>query len=169
MSEENGKDIIQLYPPWRNAITQADLTPGSLLTYDNLFAWFEIVKPEPDTPKAVSDKAELQFLGQMSKFTEALLMEKQIALRNTVGAGYTVVKSSEQGQWGYEECLKELRRAIRKGRDRVIHTNLQTLTTTERQQHADYLAKMSAVAALFTRRGIRRAETPQEIPGDIAP
>lgn len=168
MSDEvqDESDLIQFYPPWRNAIAQAALTPGTLLTYEELFDWFEIVKPTDETPKKISEKAELQFLGQMTKFQDALLVEKQIALRNVVGAGYMVVKPSDQGQWGVEECLKEVRRAIRKGYQRVIHTNIAVLSSEERQRHADQSAKMSAIAALFTRRNVSRT-LPQELPGEM--
>lgn len=170
MSQENDQlddssdpefETVQLYPPWRNAISVADLTPGNLLTYQQLYTWFEVEQPGETTPYPVGEKARLQFFSQMTKFQEALLRERQVALQNVVGLGYRIVYAREQSQWGYEEFIKDLKRSFRKGRERIVYTNLTELTPGERQQHADYLAKISAIGVKVLRR-TRAIEPPEE-------
>ncbi len=156
---------VQLYPVWKEAVRQVagrKLEPGTILTEDELYALFQMQKPELYSYQQ-GQSLKLKFFSAFKKFEEELLVEHHIALKNVVGVGYQVVPPNQQGRWGYSETLREIRQAFKKGKARVLSVNLDALSAEERKTHADYVAKMSVIHGMIARRNIEKATAQLQI------
>lgn len=146
--------LLQQYPAWREAIKSfmgEAFAPGDTVSFDWLYEHFLIDRPAPDTALADAQKAELQFLGQFKAFEEALLTEHQIALANVRGVGYRVMPAAEQTRWAEEVGAAEVKKAVRKLGDRLTNVDLAQLTTEQRKENADALARLAMMTGMVKR------------------
>jgi hypothetical protein len=81
----------------------------------------------------------------------ALLSDHQVALSNVKGVGYQIVRPPEQTAWAEDQGDAELKKALRKRRDRLVNVNMTSLTQDERRQNADALARLGALAGMAQR------------------
>jgi hypothetical protein len=145
----------QYTPPfWRLAVKNfldGGFAPGDIVSFEWLYGQFEIVRPAPDTPLAQAQKAELAFLSAFQSFQEALLADHQIALDSVKGVGYQIIPPARQTAWAEDRGDTELKKALRKRRDRLVNVNMTSLTQGERRQNADALARLGALAGMAQR------------------
>ncbi len=145
------ESVVKLYPAWREAVQQflaIGHKPGVILSLDWLYAVFGIARPAADTRHEVARKAELAFLGQFDGFRNCLLIEHQIALDSVRGAGYRIVPAPEQTTWAEKDGKQELKRALKRLGLRLTHVDLAALSSDERRQNADALARFSMLRGM---------------------
>jgi hypothetical protein len=143
--------LVQQYPAWREAVKRViseKYTAGDVLDFAWLYDAFLIDRPTPETPLADAQKAELRFLGHFKDFEEALLTEHQIALSNVRGVGYRIVAAGEQTGWAEDQGTQEVKKALRKLRDRLTNVDLLQLNAEQRKQNADALARLAMMAGM---------------------
>lgn len=146
--------LLQQYPPWREAINvflKEEHKPGDTLDFKWLYDNFALERPQKDTPFHQVQKTELQFLAQFKSFEEALLTEYQIALANVRGVGYKIVPPGEQTDWAERTGVGEVKKALRKQRDRLTNIDLPQLTPEQRKANADALARLAMMASMVKR------------------
>jgi hypothetical protein len=125
------------------------LAPGDTISFDWLYEKFLIQRPVGTTILADAQKAELQFLGQFKAFEDALLTEHQIALTNVRGVGYRIVPPGEQTSWAEGQGVGEVKKAVRKLTDRLTNIDLAQLTTEQRKENADALARLAMLSGMI--------------------
>ncbi len=137
---------INLYPAWRQAV-KAFLEQGfqadDVIAFDWLYENFGLEKINPDTPYEEAQKTQLQFLASFKKFEEELLTEHQIALDTERGIGYKIVPSEKQSRWAFEKGLAEYKKVTRKAQSRLTNVDLVKLSTEERKENADLMARLA--------------------------
>ncbi len=145
----------QYTPPfWRQAVEHflsESFAPGDIISYEWLYREFEITRPTEETPLGRAQKAELAFLGAFQSFQSALLHDHQIALTNIKGVGYQYVRPEEQTKWAEDQGDGELKKALRKRRDRLMNVPLHLLDADHRRQNADSLARLGMLAGMAHR------------------
>lgn len=145
------EQLLQQYPAWREAIKafmEGKFAPGDTITFDWLYEKFLIQRPIGTSLLADAQKAELQFLSQFKSFEDALLTEHQIALTNVRGVGYRVVPPGEQTGWAEGQGVGEVKKAVRKLADRLTNIDLTQLTTEQRRENADALARLAMLSGM---------------------
>jgi hypothetical protein len=143
--------LIQQYPEWREAVRrfhELRFAPGDILTFEWLYEAFQITRPVADTLLSDAQKAELRFLGQFKEFEDALLREHQTALANVRGVGYRIVPPSEQTAWAERSGVSDIKKAVRRLGDRLTNVDLARLSSVERQQNADALARLAMLSGM---------------------
>jgi len=149
----------QYTPPfWRQAVEHflaGKFAPGDLVSYEWLYREFEIVIPIDDMPVKEAKKSELAFLGAFKSFEGTLLRDHQIALSNIRGVGYQYVHPVEQTKWAEDHGDAEVKKSLRKRRDRLVNVRLEALNADQRRQNMDGLARLGLLQGM-TRRALER-------------
>lgn len=145
MSEEI--DNVELYPSWRQALVrfrESGLTYGDTLLHTWLYEQFECeALAEPNKISADQYiKLRLKLLGQFDPFRETLLDQDQIDLQSIPGVGYELVPPADQSARALKDTIRDVNKAIRKGVARGTGVNTALLTTEQRREHADNLARL---------------------------
>ncbi len=145
-------------PHWKDCVSKflaAGFAPGTEVPHE----WFHeklcIPIPQDHTPYGVAKDAQLKYLADMQKVIEELLVEHQIALRSKPGFGYTYVHPKDQARWGYDKTVSAISKNMRKGVQRIVHTDTARLTAEESAAHANTLAKTAQLQSLLSRKPLR--------------
>lgn len=103
--------------------------------------------------RSVAQVTEIQWMlmERIEQLKSVLLHEHQILLANVRGKGYLVVPPQDQAKYAVSVSLKEVRKALSKGRDMLENTRVSELSNHERQRHADAHVKLSAIGEMFGR------------------
>lgn len=152
---------LELYPSWRQALLNfraAGYKPGDILTHAWICEQFEcaaLLEPSKISYETAR-KLELKRLSQFEPFREALLDEDQIDLQSRPGIGYELVPPADQSGRAVKDTLKDIQKAMRKGVARATNVNTAQLTTEQRREHADNLARLGMLRQLL--------KPPRELP-----
>ena len=76
-----------------------------------------------------------------------MLKNKQCCLRNVWGNGYVIVPSNEQANYGYDQMMSDIKKALKQGSD--IINNVRPLPMVEQSKYYDTLAKLAKVRDVF--------------------
>lgn len=148
---DDDDERLELLPPWREALrrfAESGFRAGDTITHAWFFEAFGLPLRTAETTAMEWEKVALQFMRHFCSLREALLTERQMDLASTRGVGYRIVPPSEQTSLAYGDCVAELRRAFRRGLDRIINVDQSKLTAEQRRENADALAKMSQLRAM---------------------
>ena len=145
-------DCIEVtqHPPWREALVRfiaAGYAAGDLVTHDWLHEALGLVRPGPQTPLAVADGVRMEYLRQLTQLRQALLIDHKVDLASKPGVGYTVIPSHEQSARAGEEGQAEVNSALKRMQLRIVHVDFARLTSGQRQEAANDLARAAAMAA----------------------
>jgi hypothetical protein len=139
----------QLSPGWKQAVAifiSLDPQPGFVITREWLDHHFSLEKPiSAEEYKAYA----LEFMSNMARFTESLLVDHQIAIRSLGnGRGWAVIPPEEQSKWVWGERMKRMKRELKKLGQGLIHVKHDQLSTNARRENADLLAKTSMLRGM---------------------
>ena len=150
-------DGIELYPPWKEALSafgRAGFTYGDTIPRQ----WFEralgmelLADNVPVLP-AVYERQQFFFLQNFYPLRDAILATHQMWLDSNQRGGYLIVPPHEQAERAQEQLTKEVKSALRKGADRIRHTNVARLDDAQRREYNDRLSKVLGMAQLFQMR-----------------
>jgi hypothetical protein len=143
------EELLRPYPAWREGLRRfivAGFEPGVMILHTWFFAAFDIEEPNADTPFGSAEKAKLAYLGAIERLKAELLATHQIALDSVPGRGYQVVPAGEQTAWAEKEGVAELKTALRKMAGRMTCVDLDKLSSDQRAENADALARLSFLA-----------------------
>lgn len=151
MSEDQDSGV-ELYPVWRQALLkfrEAGFSRDEIVPHSWFYEAFGIKMPDDSTPLKIAQKAELMRLGQFERLRAALLEQDQIDLVSEPGLGYRIIPPREQTRRAYEDGVTEIKKAVRKMRDRSVNVNTTALTADERRDHANTLARIGSLSQMF--------------------
>ena len=145
---------VELYPSWRQALVafrEAGYAYGDTLPHMWLYEQFDCVAlAEPAKITAEQyNKLKLKLLGQFDPFRETLLDQDQIDLQSVPGVGYELVPPADQTGRAVKDTIKEINKAMRKGIARASSVNTGLLTTEQRREHADNLARLGMLRRML--------------------
>jgi len=143
----------ELHPPWRQALLAfraEGLKPGDMLLHPWLYKQFECEElNDPRITWEQAQKLQLKLLSQFIPFREALLDQDQIDLQSVPGVGYELVPPVDQSRRAVEDTLRDIAKAMRKGVARATNVNTALLTTEQRREHADNLARLGVLRRML--------------------
>ena len=90
---------------------------------------------------------QFTYMAMVDKLREDLLKNKQCCLRNDWGKGYKIVPSNKQANYGYEQMMGDIKKALKQGSD--IINNVRPLPMEEQSKYYDTLAKLAKVRDVF--------------------
>lgn len=153
MSDEQEEDGVELYPAWRQALANfrdAGFTYGDIVRHTWLYEQFACTGLlDPHITWQMAQKLQLQLLSQFTPFRETLLDQDQIDLQSVPGVGYELVPPSDQTGRAVKDTIKEVSKALRKGVMRATNVNTALLTTEQRREHADNLARLGMLRQMM--------------------
>jgi len=151
---------LELYPSWRQALVNfrdAGFAFGDILPHTWLYEQFECTALlDPKITWEQAQKLQLKLLGQFTPFREALLDEDQIDLQSKPGVGYELVPPADQSRRAVKDTLKDIQKTMRKGVARATNVNTALLTSEQRREHAENLARLGMLRQLL--------KPPRELP-----
>lgn len=138
---------VVLDPPWKQALVEFLATnpqPGDLVTRTQLERWFGIKVPAR-LSLSEARNIELQFLANRDRWADELLRRHQIQFseKDREEGGWRVLAPEEVARFTRKAADRDLRKALRKQRDRLAHTNLANLTPAQLVEHAETLVRSS--------------------------
>lgn len=116
---------------------------GDVIKKDWFLAEFGI---KPSANIEDFERSSILYAHLMGKLRTALLIDHNIGLRSKPGYGQEVVKPADQTQWAIDDFTSGLKKAYEKATDRLSNINFDELTSREKAENADALAKMSFFA-----------------------
>ena len=140
---------VEHYPPWREALRQfraAGFEPGDLIEFRWFYDALGLVKPEGMIDAAEYPRFNMEWTRGFSRLRSALLIEDKVDLINQTGIGHYVAVPAEQSERAYCDGVKEMKSALRRMMDRIVHTDVSRLTTEQRVAYANDLARAAAMA-----------------------
>jgi hypothetical protein len=141
----------QLYPVLKEAIKSLEKegrTYGDTLSLEWLYKEFGIDMPRPGTPYHEAEKAMFKFLSVFKQFEKEMLENKQMALANIRTKGYRIVPPNEQTKWSEEDGIKTIKKALKLMYIRQTNVAFDLLTSEERKDNADSLARLSMLKVM---------------------
>jgi hypothetical protein len=150
-------DNVKLHPIWRQAVQDflaTDPQPGDAVTRQQLEAWFEMTRPTRGTYNEIRDY-ELRFLATRDRFCDELLRKHQVQFgeKERDEDGWRVLAPGEVAKFTRRQSERELKKALRRQRERLAHTDLSGLTPEQQRDHAETLVRCS-----WKQRALRDAE-----------
>ena len=144
-------DDLQQYPAWKNAVTdfeQAQFAEGTLLTFDWLYAAFNLVKPNDQTPHVAARKTAFAFMMNFKAFETHLLFEKNIALQSVRSQGYKIVPTASQTEWADETGIAEFKTVLRRMGTRLKCLQYDRLDDEGRRKNSEALVRFSMLTGM---------------------
>lgn len=140
-------DSLKIHPEWKNAVSEflaRNPKPGDIVTRPELEDWFSMKRPASGTFEAIQE-FNLRFLSFRDRWAEELMRKHQIQLgeKDTKLDGWPVLAPNEVASFTARQSTKELKKALRKQRDRLAFTDLSELTPAEQLEHAETLVRSS--------------------------
>jgi hypothetical protein len=137
----------KLHPIWKQAVKDflaADQKPGDVVTRPQLEKWFEMRRPARGTYEEIRDY-ELKFLATRDRFADELLRKHQIQFgeKDRDADGWRVLAPGEVAKFTRKQSEHELKKALRRQRERLAHTDLSGLTPEQQRDHAETLVRNS--------------------------
>lgn len=138
---------VTIHPEWKHAVVAFlanDPKPGDVVTREQLEHWFSLKYPAHGSREEF-EKHNLRFLALRSKFFDELMRKHQVQLseKEQKRGGWRVLAPNEVAGFTRQQSTKELKKAIRKQRDRLAFTDLSALTSAELREHAEVLVRSS--------------------------
>lgn len=144
---------VELYPSWRQALIHfrdAGYGYGDVLPHAWLYEQFDCdALNDPKITWEQAQKLQLRLLSQFTPFRETLLERDQIDLQSVPGVGYEIVPPVDQSGRAVKDTLKEINKAMRKGIARATNVNTAQLTSEQRREHADNLARLGMLRRMM--------------------
>lgn len=140
-------DRLPLSPAWKEAVhafIETSPKPGDLVTRAQLEEWLGMKRPTRGTFDEMR-AFELKFLSSWDSWCDHLLRKHQIQfdIRDRNADGWRVLAPSEVAAFTRRHSDKELRRALRRQRERLSHTDLSELNQDQTREHAETLIRCS--------------------------
>jgi len=137
----------KLHPIWKQAVQDflaTDPSPGDALTRVQLEDWLEMRRPARGTYEEIRD-FELRFLAARDRFADELLRKHQIQFgeKDRDANGWRVLAPGEVAKFTRKQSEHELKKALRRQRERLAHTDLSGLSPEQQRDHAETLVRNS--------------------------
>ena len=139
------------YPAWKEALDKFAFTYGDMIPHAWFYQVFDIPAPTSTTMWAVSKKSQLEFMGAFKRLEDALLEKRQMALRNVRSVGWEVVYPHEQTDWAMNDGANEMKKALKRMYSRQVNVNHALLTSEQKKDNADSLARTSMLNCMLGR------------------
>lgn len=140
-------DELKLDPIWRQAVREflnTDPQPGDLVTRSQLEEWFEMKRPARGSYDEIRNY-ELRFLSMRDRWADELLRKHtiQFADKDRDEDGWRVLAPGEVAAFTRKQSDRELKKALRRQRERLAYTDLAALTPPQQREHAETLVRAS--------------------------
>jgi len=129
------------------AFEQEDMGYGSFLSHDWIYSRFEMYPPDRGSAEDFKSFG-LNFLGEFDEFRQTLLFEKRMCLISVHGKGWTVLEPQDQTAVVFSDMMRNIGKILRKGRQRLRYVNHDMLSSDQRKQNADALAKTATLQSI---------------------
>lgn len=141
---------LQPYPPWKEALRlflERGWSAGDVVPLAWMYESLGLEQPTEATPNGVATRIRYVWMEQFGALRQVLLTEHKIDLASKPGVGYEVIPSPEQSARAWEDGQQEVKAALRKMRNRIVNVDLSRLTSGERQEYANDMARAAAMAS----------------------
>jgi len=149
MSDTDNKDesLLILDNPAERAAREAMrlFNYGDTIPKDWLLEKFQIEYPEQGTREEF-EQVSFALLGAMSEFTE-ILKENNMILRNMRSVGWQIVTPAQQTEFAMQELGKDLKKSVKKAKERLTCIRLEQLSDKEKKRNAEALNNIAALTA----------------------
>lgn len=139
-----------MLPAWRNVeraiITDRAYTWGDVIGFDSLYALIDMPKPEPSARADVMEQWRLRVLQEVTALKRQMLSEHNMMLEAEPGVGLRIVMPADQTAASEARFRRELTKALRDHRDRIVNVERGLLTAEQRKENADAQVRLSARA-----------------------
>lgn len=137
----------KLHPIWRQAVQDLvaiDPQPGYVLTREHLEHWLEVKRPARGTYEEIRDY-ELKFLAMRDRFFDELLRKHQIQFgeKDRGADGWKILPPHEVAKYSRKQSDRDLKKTLRRQRERLAHTDLTGLNPEQQREHAETLVRCS--------------------------
>lgn len=138
-------------PAWKEALDNFTFCYGDVIPHKWFYVHFGLKEPTATTRYGESKESAMLFMANFKRLEDALLEERQMALRNIRGEGWEVVTPNEQTDWAMHTGTHEMKKALRKMYSRQMNVNHSMLTIEEKKENADSLARTSMLNSMLGR------------------
>lgn len=142
---------ITRHPAWKQAVADflsLDAPEGHLLTKEWLIDALCLT-----APKTLNDKERFDFdyLSGIDNFRRELLEKHCLAFKTVRGEGLLLLTAREQVEYAIEERDRLMGKALRNGARTLMYLRSNELSSEERANHADQLARHAKLASVIKR------------------
>ncbi len=141
------------FPAWKEAVEKFTFSYGDIVPHEWFYSAFNISKPNDGMSFKDSKKSQFDFMANFKRLESYLLEEKQMALRNIRNKGWEVILPEEQTEWALDSGVSEMKKALRKMYSRQINVNYTLLSSEQKKENTDSLAKTSMLRGMITKFG----------------
>jgi len=142
---------LMKHPAWKQAVVDflvLNAPMGHLLTKEWLVDALRL-----STPKSLNDKErfDFEYLSGIDSFRRELLEKHCMAFKTVRGEGLQLLTAQEQVDFAIEERDRLIGKALRFGARTLMYLRSNELTSEERANHADQLARHAGLASVIKR------------------
>jgi hypothetical protein len=138
---------VQLDPPWKQAVHEflgTNPKPGDIVKRERLEKWLGMRRPLRGTFEEIRNY-ELRFLSMRDRWAEELMKKHQLQFseKEREEGGWRVLAPHEVAKFTRRQSDRDLKKALRKQRERLAFTDLTALDPPQQREHAETLIRCS--------------------------
>ena len=147
---------IKAYPPYRNALEEVlriteECGYGELFTHIQLKEWMDMEEP---TTIDEYKKHEFEYLSNIEKMKDELLIENNMFFGNEIGKGYRVLQPDEQVDTGVARHTRKAQKELVKATRALTYVNDSLLSVASEQLRMRKMQRVAFVRAAFRKKNI---------------
>lgn len=136
----------------------ANYSDGTLISHEWLrhkFGLKELALEDFDTTEDFIGglkRQQFTYMSMVDKLRWQLLEEEKMYIKNIIGEGYQIIQPKEQTEYGYDEFIRSVKKAIRESD--LIMNNVRSVPSEQQYKDNDLRAKCSILKQMFN--GIKK-------------
>ncbi|MFM2054708.1 MAG: hypothetical protein RL456_2745 [Pseudomonadota bacterium] len=146
------QDNLPLHPIWREAAMKAAdiFAYGEVIPHEWLRTELQVPDRQPNDILTTAQHRAMDFdlLSKVEGFKDEMLREHNRLLVNVRGGGYRIVPAPSQTDAAMGRLRIELRKAMVRAKDALVHIDMALLEQEDAQRNAEARAKLAAFAAM---------------------
>ena len=128
-----------------DAFLKAGFKEGDVIPHAWFYQAFDLEEPTPGMSNGKAQSLELKRLTRQAKFEDVILRQHKICLESVPGVGYKIIPPRGQAKHGYTKAVDGIQKAIREGAAIAVNVDTSKLSSDERREHIDIVARMSMI------------------------
>lgn len=136
---------IKLYPAWKQSVVDFlnEFKYGDVVSHDWLVEHFGLPPQDASMSASAFRARQFEWLAAIEGFKDQLLRDHQVMLQSVRGEGYRWCAPCEQTRLATGEFERDMRKAFRTTAIRLQNVRVNELTSDQRQENVDAIAKLA--------------------------